>query len=164
VKESVKHRLIGAAVLIAAGVLFLPSLIKDHQQYRVDTKTQLPARPNIRVVDFNDPVRPEGIEPAKPIDEMFAVKENSSSVGAQSQLAGWVIQVASLSSLDSAKQLRDKLQAEGHRAYVRSPGDKASSGHRVLIGPKQNKDEISQIKERVDKQLNVNSIIIPFEP
>jgi DedD protein len=177
VKESVKHRLIGAAVLIAAGVLFLPSFIKDRQQYNVDINSQLPARPNIRVVDFNEPVRPEGIDPAKPADDMFAVTEpvneqevvNTQTLHTQKSVtssaaalqSGWVLQVASLSSLEGAKQLRDKLMADGQRAYLRS---NATGGHKVLIGPKHSKDELVRIKEQVDKQLNVNSLVIPFVP
>ncbi|HEY8941198.1 MAG TPA: SPOR domain-containing protein, partial [Cellvibrio sp.] len=63
-RESVKHRLIGAAVLAAIAVLFLPSFFKDRQQYQVNTESQIPGRPSITAVDFNEPVQPEGIESA----------------------------------------------------------------------------------------------------
>lgn len=63
-KESVKHRLIGGAVLAAVAVLFLPSFFKDRQQYQVDTSSHIPGRPSITAVDFNEPSRPEGVEPA----------------------------------------------------------------------------------------------------
>ncbi|MGV8838638.1 MAG: SPOR domain-containing protein, partial [Cellvibrio sp.] len=74
-RESVKHRLIGAAVLAAITVLFLPSFFKDRQQYQVDTSSHIPGRPSITAVDFNEPTRPEGIEPAPAPETMFVPDE-----------------------------------------------------------------------------------------
>lgn len=75
-RESVKHRLIGAAVLAAIAVLFLPSFFKDRQQYQVDTSSHIPGRPSITAVDFNEPTRPEGIEPAPAPETMFLPDES----------------------------------------------------------------------------------------
>lgn len=74
-KESVKHRLIGAAVLAAVAVLFLPSFFKDRQQYQVDTSSHIPSRPSITAVDFNEPKRPDGIDPAPAPETMFVPAE-----------------------------------------------------------------------------------------
>lgn len=199
-RESVKHRLIGAAVLAAIAVLFLPSFFKDRQQYQVDTSSHIPGRPSITAVDFNEPTRPEGIEPAPAPETMFlpdetdampvtqippaeqaVVAEVASSVQSVSSKATtasvpviplnaqglpdtWVIQVASLSAQEAANKLRDQLQAEGHKAYVRSvPGANATT-YRVFIGPKQDKAEAIAIKTQLDKRLKVNSLVLPFKP
>ena len=77
-RESVKHRLIGGAVLAAIAVLFLPSFFKDRQQYQVDTSSHIPGRPSITAVDFNEPTRPEGIEPAPAPENMFVPDESES--------------------------------------------------------------------------------------
>lgn len=202
-RESVKHRLIGAAVLAAIAVLFLPSFFKDRQQYQVDTSSQIPGRPSITAVDFNEPVRPEGIEPAPAPETMFVPEESESVVAAQlppaeptvaaaivsssgqsiSSTAAvieasvpemplnaqglpdtWVIQVASLSAQDSANKLRDQLQADGHKAYVRSVATANATIYRVFIGPKQDKAQALAIKSQLDKQLKVNSLVLPFKP
>jgi DedD protein len=76
----------------------------------------------------------------------------------------WVIQVASLSSLESANKLRDQLQVDGHKAYVRSASSANTVIHRVFIGPKQDKAEVLAIKSELDKRLKVNSLILPFKP
>lgn len=200
-RESVKHRLIGAAVLAAIAVLFLPSFFKDRQQYQVDTSSHIPGRPSITAVDFNEPTRPDNIEPAPAPETMFvpdeaevssvpqavSAEQLASSVTAASSVQSvssvataqtaipviplnaqglpdaWVVQVASLSSQAAANKLRDQLQAEGHKAYVRSVAG-ATTIFRVFIGPKQDKAQALAIKSQLDKQLKVNSLVLPFKP
>ncbi|WP_062067577.1 SPOR domain-containing protein [Cellvibrio sp. OA-2007] len=202
-RESVKHRLIGAAVLAAIAVLFLPSFFKDRQQYQVDTSSHIPGRPSITAVDFNEPTRPDGIEPAPAPETMFVPDEaeavavaqippaepavtaavvsssgqSVSSAAAKAETSvpdmplneqglpdTWVIQVASLSVQASANKLRDQLQAEGHKAYVRSVATANATIYRVFIGPKQDKAQALAIKSQLDKQLKVNSLVLPFKP
>lgn len=200
-RESVKHRLIGAAVLTAIAVLFLPSFFKDRQQYQVDTSSHIPGRPSITAVDFNEPARPEGIESAPAPEAMFIPDEDESiqippaedavvAVAATSSVSSvvsstasiaepsvpviplnsqglpdtWVIQVASLSVQAAANKLRDQLQAEGHKAYVRSVPGANVTIYRVFIGPKQDKAQALVIKSQLDKQLKVNSLVLPFKP
>lgn len=201
-RESVKHRLIGGAVLAAIAVLFLPSFFKDRQQYQVDTSSHIPGRPSITAVDFSEPQRPEGIESAPTPETMFVPDEDesisvdqippteqasiastaSSSVqlSSASAITGaavpviplnsqglpdtWVIQVASLSAQAAANKLRDQLQADGHKAYVRSVPTANATIYRVFIGPKQNKSEALAIKSQLDKHLKVNSLVLPFKP
>jgi len=203
VRESVKHRLIGAAVLAAIAVLFLPSFFKDRQQYQVDTGSHIPSRPSITAVDFNEPMQPEGVEPAPVPETMFvpdetevapvvqappveqsapaaasvsSVQSSVSSVAitepsvpamplnAQGLPDTWVIQVASLSAQAAANKLRDQLQADGHKAYVRSVPGASATIYRVFIGPKQDKAQALAIKSQLDKQLKVNSLVLPFKP
>ncbi len=196
-KESVKHRLIGSAVLAAVAVLFLPSFFKDRQQYQVDTHSHIPGPPNITAVAFDEPVQPDSIEPALTPETMFLPDENEQSSVAPSTIEQpvientvtgvktsvsnsssdsvpglplntkglpdtWVIQVASLGSQEAANKLRDQLQADGHKAYVRAVPNTVA--YRVFIGPKQDKAEALAIKSQLDKRLKVNSMILPFKP
>lgn len=202
-RESVKHRLIGAAVLAAIAVLFLPSFFKDRQQYQVDTSSHIPGRPSITAVGFNEPKRPEGIESAPAPESMFVPDESEAvtqippaeqvaapvaevtssaasvaSSKAASSIASvpelplnaqglpdtWVIQVASLSAQEGANKLRDQLQAEGHKAYVRAVPSANATIYRVFIGPKQDKAQAIAIKTQLDKRLKVNSLVLPFKP
>lgn len=199
-KEAVKHRLIGAAVITAIAVLFLPSFFKDRQAYQVNTESQIPDRPSITAIDFNEPEQAEGIEPAPAPETMFVPEESTalpadvmndvkpiaatSSAGAQSSIASkavtpavaemplnaqglpdaWVIQVASLGNSEAAIKLRDQLQREGHKAYIRSVDGGNSKIHRVFIGPKLDKAETLTLKTQIDKRFNVKSMVLPFNP
>ena len=207
-KESVKHRLIGAAVLAAIAVLFLPSFFKDRQQYQVNTDSQIPGRPSITAIDFNEPAQPEGIESAPAPETMFVPENDNAPVAelpvppaeaidsqsmpntqasTQAQASSsasavtvkpdqvpnlplndrglpdaWVIQVASLSSQEGANKLRDQLQAEGHKAYVRAVPSVNGNIYRVFIGPRQDKAQLQAVKAQLDKRLKVNSLVLPF--
>jgi DedD protein len=196
VRESVKHRFIGAAVLAAMAVLFLPGFFKDKQAYEVDTNSHIPTRPSITAVDFDEPERGEDPEPAPTPDAMFLPREAdalpmASDVDEPATLAGspvasatatssslndvaamplneqglpdaWVIQVASLGTLEAATKLRDQLQKDGYKAYLRSVS--GQNTHRVFIGPKLDKSKALELKAELDKRLKVNSLVLPFKP
>ncbi len=192
-REAVKHRFIGGAILVAVAVLFLPSFFKDRQQYQVDTDSQIPQRPEITTVEFNDPSSPEGIEPAPAPETMFVPDESTAvtvssaaiSSAASSGVAlpepvapivptlnlnkqglpeAWVLQVASLSTEAAANKLRDQLTAQGYKAYVRASSSGATQVYRIYVGPNLDRAQVQDTKQKLDKQLKVNSLVLPFKP
>ncbi len=208
-REAVKHRLIGAGILAAVAVLFLPSFFKDKQLYQVDTQSQIPQRPVITAVEFSDPQSPQGLEPAPEPEAMFVpeavepavadatvadpaganIHQGASSLAASSAAAqvaqsapasqstvpdlslnnqaipdAWVIQVASLSVEDKANGLRDQLLAQGYKAYVRATASGTGRVYRIYVGPNLDKAQSIALKQKLDKQLKVNSLVLPFKP
>ncbi|WP_347329561.1 SPOR domain-containing protein [Marinimicrobium locisalis] len=219
--SGLKQRLVGAIVLVAIAVIFVPTFLRERQVEPVSTKTLIPDRPPRETVTFENPEPPEDIEPAPEPETMFmpeasrspaeSGREEADETAAQvspapesgeaqlqnetqeespeeqapaetaqegpeptpepdttqSQAAqgqAWVIQVASLRSADSARDLRDKLQKQGYRAYVRSANTSAGEVSRVFIGPKISRDEAESTKAAVDKALKVDALIMRFEP
>lgn len=65
--DGLKQRLIGAVVLVAIAVIFLPSLFSGEHGRRFDARTQIPQEPETRDVVFKEPIRneamPEVVEP-----------------------------------------------------------------------------------------------------
>lgn len=197
-RYTLKHRLIGAAVLAAVAVLLLPSFFKEKKDYQVSTKSQIPARPNVVAEEFKPPQPVPNIEPAPAPETMFvpteAVTEQSvavaplagsvSSIAASvkttvaSQLSSvpamplnqhglpdaWVIQVGSFTTKEAANKLRDDLQADGQKAYVRTTTTGGSSISRVYIGPKLDRNQAMALKEQMDKRLKVKSMVMRFQP
>lgn len=53
--DGLKQRLIGALVLIAIAVIFLPSLFSGEHGRRLDTRTQIPPAPETKVVVIEQP-------------------------------------------------------------------------------------------------------------
>lgn len=188
-KDSLKQRLVGAVVLAALAVIFLPGFLKEQQIYQVDTDTQIPPQPTVPHVDFQAPQQVLDVEPAPAPETMFLPPEpepasatelsvavespqpSSNNTGILTRTSGdegipeaWVVQVASLGNKTAANKLRDELQAEGHKAYVRSITTAKGSITRVFIGPKLSKAEAMAVKAQVDKRLKVNSLVRSFEP
>lgn len=199
-RYTLKHRLIGAAVLAAVAVLVLPSFFKEKKEYQVNTKTQIPAQPNIVAEEFKSPQPVPNIEPAPAPETMFVPTEGmsespvaslpetaslssvASSVKAVSATSAhassvpamplnqqglpeaWVVQVGSFATKDAANKLRDDLQADGQKAYVRTTTTNGSSISRVYIGPKLDKAQALALKEQMDKRLKVKSLVMRFQP
>jgi DedD protein len=205
VRYTLKHRLIGAAVLAAVAVLLLPSFFKEKKDYQVNTKSQIPARPNLVAEEFKPPQPVPNIEPAPAPETMFvpteaapeqaaiasassaavsvshssaptvtaAVKPAASahaasvpamSLNAQGLPDAWVVQVGSFTTKEAANKLRDDLQEDGQKAYVRTTTSGAGSISRVYIGPKLDRAQAQAIKEQMDKRLKVKSMVMRFQP
>lgn len=202
-KDALKQRLVGAVILAAIAVIFLPSFFKEQQVYTIDTDTQIPDQPALASVEFKAPEQVSDIEPASAPEAMFqppviaqvppepnreddkaneAVKEPEVkmstpvtqeddskkvpqlSLEADGIPAAWVIQVASLTNKEAANKLRDELQADGHKAYVRSISTANGTVTRVFIGPKLDKAEAQAVKAQIDERLKVKSLVRRFEP
>jgi DedD protein len=71
VTSNLKQRLVGAFVLAAIAVIFLPSFVKENQPYRVDQHSRVPVQPDITPIRFNPPETPQDIEPAPAPETMF---------------------------------------------------------------------------------------------
>lgn len=200
-----KQRLVGAVVLVAVAVIFLPSVLRQQQPEPVDVRTQIPDPPAMESLRFAVPEPPPNIDPAPAPETMFVPEETTQPVvdsveqiaesaperetsptsdqeGAPAQpsqnppqtaapeatdssdRAAWVIQVASLSSTEGARRLRDRLQEQGYKAYVRSVMINGNEVSRVYIGPKLERSAADAIKADIDQQLQVNALVLRFQP
>lgn len=227
-KDALKQRLVGAVVLAALAVIFLPGFFREQKAPDVDIATQIPPQPGVPHVDFEVPQPDADIQPAPDPETMFLSAEDESGaeqspvpgqnpepdfpnqgpsaeslpkselpvpgvvgssvdtqdtasktpepstpapesvpdlpLGADGIPAAWVVQVASLGNLQAATKLRDELQTEGHKAYVRTVTTPNGKVTRVFIGPKLDKAEALAIKAKVDQRLKIKSLVRRFEP
>lgn len=199
-RYTLKHRLIGAAVLAAVAVLLLPSFFKEKKDFQVSTKSEIPSRPNIVAEEFKAPQPVPNIEPAPAPETMFVPTESASeptpavaesasvsslaasSMPSEKVVSGdvssvpsmplnqkglpeaWVVQVGSFTTKEAANKLRDDLQADGQKAYVRTTTGASGAISRVYIGPKLDKNQAMAVKEQMDKRLKVKSMVMRFQP
>jgi len=71
VDDGLKQRLVGAVVLSAVAVLFVPVLFDQHDKHKVDTVSQIPAMPDVEPVNYQSPTKVEGIDQAPKPEQMF---------------------------------------------------------------------------------------------
>jgi DedD protein len=76
----------------------------------------------------------------------------------------WILQVASVSSLDKAEQLRQKLLQKDHKAYTRKVKSDGRELYRVYIGPKFERARLEAIQGEVDREFGVKSLIVRYVP
>ncbi len=73
--SGVKQRLIGACVLIASAVIFLPSLLERPAEQTLDTTSEIPPEPSFTLYPHTSPQPPQGIEPPPDQSELFVPKQ-----------------------------------------------------------------------------------------
>lgn len=187
--DGIKQRLIGAVVLVALGVIFVPSLLNREGRREVDLTTQVPPEPVVmpRPLEIPDPTPPANIPTPKPIDDNYSHQEqiaaleqdqtNASEVSDDESAPvttsglnedgipyAWSIQVSSFESEANANAFERQLQDAGFTAYIRSTEANGTAVHRVFVGPKINRQTALETKAEIDKRFNTQALLIEFKP
>lgn len=205
-----KQRMVGALVLVALAVIFLPMLFsrEDEQRHVVVEAPAAPqpsALPQVQVepvvvpepqplpqgsVPVDDlvvqqaapaapiapsvPATPASVvvnkpaptpkpapvpAPAQPV--VSAKPDTSQSrVDANGLSVSWSVQLASLSSRESAENLQKTLRSQGYNAYIRS----AEGKNRVFVGPLIERAEADRLRDLLGRQQNLKGFVVRFQP
>ncbi|WLG48834.1 SPOR domain-containing protein [Pseudomonas sp. FP1742] len=211
--KAYKQRMVGALVLVALAVIFLPMLFSrqdEQRQVTVDAPAapHAPAMPQVQVEpvvvpepqalpqepvpsdeDIAEqqapstpiapsapvapappaakpvtppapvakpvpaPAQPIAAAPAKPVATPSRVDANGLSVS-------WSVQLASLSSRESAESLQKTLRSQGYNAYIRSSDGK----NRVFVGPLIERAEADRLRDLLSRQQNLKGFVVRFQP
>jgi len=188
VDDGLKQRLVGALVLVALGVLFVPVLFEPENRRVVDRTTQIPPAPQVTPLVLKDPVRNDAIEAVKPAGEMYellpepdaanaALKQSTETTKAAPPASpdrrvldergipkAWAVQVASFNTEKRARVLRDQLLDQDYPAFTRTLETSKGRMTRVYVGPKINRDKALKLKATLDKSLKIDSLVVKFSP
>lgn len=175
--EGLRQRLVGALVLVALGVIFLPMLLDLGGSYEVDTASRIPPVPAIEPIVVAPAKIPENIpvakQPAFPLDrEEESVPEMSSTdtpiqeprLSEAGLPEAWVLQVGSFRDQTNAEELKAKLVDAGFTAFVRVVNVDRGKNYRVLVGPKVLKEKILADQRVIEKKFAIKSLLLKFEP
>ncbi|MGE8416296.1 MAG: SPOR domain-containing protein [Pseudomonas sp.] len=200
-----KQRMVGALVLVALAVIFLPMLFsrEDEQRHVVVEAPAAPqpsALPQVQVepvvvpepqplpqgsVPADEPVVQQApsapIAPSAPVAPApVAVSKpapapkpapaqpiasarpdtSQSRVDANGLSVSWSVQLASLSSRESAENLQKTLRSQGYNAYIRS----AEGKNRVFVGPLIERAEADRLRDLLGRQQNLKGFVVRFQP
>ena len=175
--ERLKRRVVGAAVLVVAVVVFVPMLLDQAKEAPEPPRGSIPPvlpqpRPpvppegaGVRVVPLNRPVpapaapisRPKPAKAAKPAPAREKVPAKAAAA-VPPVTSGFAIQLGSFSKADNALGLRDTLKAKGYRAYVKTSG----AITRVYVGPQQSRAEAAKALEKLLADTKMKGIVVNF--
>jgi len=213
--KAYKQRMVGALVLVALAVIFLPMLFSRQDEQRQITveapvTPQAPSVPPVQVepvavpepqalpqepVPSDDEVAqqaapstsiapaapapapaPAPVPAAKPIAPVVPKTPPSqpivpapatskpdtaqSRVDANGLSVSWSVQLASLSSRESAEALQKNLRSQGYNAYIRSGDGK----NRVFVGPLIERAEADRLRDLLDRQQKLKGFVVRFQP
>jgi len=185
-KLRLKQRLVGAVVLVALAVIFLPMLFDGPQppQSQVllepipqapgadyvprkitldvpDLSTTQPRMPAQEVPEIKQVVAPD--PDAVPEPEPSAPKPASKPAPAPAPVAkgsGWVVQVGSFSNPDNAHALRDRLIGMGFEAYAEPvSGADGKRAMRVRVGPEADRLLAEALRTQLKNKAELDGIL-----
>ena len=215
--KAYKQRMVGALVLVALAVIFLPMLFSrqdEQRQVTVDAPAapQAPSVPPVQVEPVavpepqalpqepvpsdeelaeqpaapSTPIAPAPATPAPaapskpavapvPVPAAPAIKpapsqpitaapakpdKTQSRVDANGLSVSWSVQLASLTSRESAENLQKTLRSQGYNAYIRS----ADGKNRVFVGPLIERAEADRLRDLLGRQQNLKGFVVRFQP
>ncbi|MBP8171101.1 MAG: SPOR domain-containing protein [Pseudomonas sp.] len=183
--KGLRQRMVGALVLVALAVIFLPMLFsREDQLQRV--VVEAPAMPHAapppsaelepvvvpQVADLPQEPVPGAAAPAPaaPVEAPAAVVEPAavvdlapppvSRLDANGLAVSWSVQLASLSNRASAESLQQTLRGKGYNAYIRN----VEGMNRVFVGPVIERAEAERLRDQLTRLQKLNGFVVRFQP
>lgn len=178
-----KHRIIGAVVVVALVVIFVPMILSQRdapppvltaptvQGAAEETKvaiTKVPPPPAL-----SEPIKvvtPEPVEPApvkavsatpKPVASAKATPANTAKQSAVAN-SGWVVQVGTFSNTANASRLEQKLRAAGQPVHAEQLQMENGKAVRLRVGPFRDRATAVKAQERIQKDVDVKGVVLAF--
>ena len=177
--ERLKQRLVGAAVLVLAAVVFVPMLLDQGgggsqpptgiipQQPPEFVSPPLPADATARTVPLDSnrsaTAPAPAARPAPPVEQPATKTVTRPAPVAPApresgMKSGFAVQVGSFSKVDNARGLRDKLVARGYTAMAKTSG----SVTRVYVGPQSSRAEAEKVLKKLLADFELKGIVVNF--
>lgn len=165
---ALKQRLVGAIVLMALAVIFLPMLLDGSgTPETLDVEVEIPERgekPESRFEEpdvtagLDDPVEggeTESEPPETVTDDVDA--ESGTDVAA---VTGWVVQVGSFTRESNALVLRDRLRDDDYAAFVQKGESDGNTVWRVRVGPVPEESEAREIAQQLEAERGKPALVM----
>jgi len=181
-KKRARRRLIGAITLVTLMVLLLPMLLDGEpkpvsQDINIQIQTPNGGSFASRVIPVPEKtgtaeaaVKPQQIEitTPPPAPKPSADKEtattaqgkNEKTPKAENKSGAYVVQLAAFAHKDNAKQLQQKLSANGIRSYTEVLKTAHGEKTRVRAGPYESRNEAEKVLDQI-KALGLNGVVTP---
>jgi DedD protein len=163
--KTLQQRLIGAILLVALGVIFIPVLLDGSGfKSRNSRSIEMPPEPEF------PPLSEITLEPVVPTHvkqksaNTTVKKSESSKPKTKTALKqpgnAFALQVSTVTIKDNAYALRDKLRKDGYSAYVESSTKNGKTSYRVRIGPELDISRLKKMKATLSKEKGLDGFIV----
>ena len=180
-----KQRLLGAIVLVALAVIFIPMLLSGGRDTEMPVfGSNVPERSaeikNIQHIDITEskqteakPINPKSIPIANGVPEPEVVKEEKPNVLVEtiSELTKeenkshiketvWAVQVGSFTKQSNALGLKEKLRKKKIHAFVERIMKNNKATYRVRVGPEISREKAEALKQKLKKEFKLNGLVV----
>ena len=183
-REDLKKRLIGAAVLASLAVIFIPMLLEeetviDSNIYSTNIPKRIkPSEPapviqtekldHIREKhDYGTSIQPSKDAEVKDIvdsstDAASVSATESKPVSTRTGLTSWMVQVGSFSSQENANKIVAQLRKAGYDTHLETAQVNNRKLFRVRVGPEIDRNNADRIAKEVSKKFFVNAKVLRY--
>ena len=157
-EKTLQQRLVGAAVLVALGVILIPALLDGSGfKSRHDRSIDIPVKPLLPTLK-EEKLKPVAI--ATPVDIRKKRVEQKKKDNPPKSIESWTLQVGTFSKEANALAFRDDLQKQGYLAYSEMTESEGKKSYRVRIGPELEKTKLEKLKEKLKAEKKIDGYIL----
>ncbi|OGI43351.1 MAG: hypothetical protein A2150_00735 [Candidatus Muproteobacteria bacterium RBG_16_64_11] len=184
-----KHRIVGAVILVALAVIFLPMILNKQPEppavapiagipptdSKVVTAPVAPREPAPAAEPAKEPApavkepvsEPPAVKPAAPAAKPATPEKKPDKPAVKNKPAakvekGWVVQVGVFASAENAKHLRDKLRKQGFAAEIDNLTVDAKSMARVRVGPYRDNAAAKTAQAHLQNEAGVKGVVLAY--
>ncbi|TAM46940.1 MAG: hypothetical protein EPN55_03915 [Gammaproteobacteria bacterium] len=166
---NLKHRIIGAVILVSLAVIFLPIIFSEREPpAELKAISEIPGRGATSGVPSAPAPSSAEYAPPAPVSEIStAVPEKTPAVPAPEKAPakaavvgakpakGWAVQVGVFANTANAAKLADKLKGQGHHVLLENIAQGSEKRVRLRVGPFADKVAAQQAQARIQKASGV---------
>ena len=172
-QEKFKHRLIGAIVLMALAVIFVPMIFSGSETERRSYTTDIPPAPgitpaqSISVLDLKAEMQARRRDntatlPVEIRDDTDYAQLDDPILDQNGLPIGWSLQVASFRDRENALNLRRDIRSLGHGGYVLKSHTNEGLFYQVLVGPSLDRTALMRTGEALAAQMDLAVQIVRY--
>ena len=181
-----KKRIVGAIVLVALAVIFVPMFLSSEKPYDDGMPTfgsNIPPQPDslaeLQAEKLEPSVPKPDVQPVAriPVDQQTGkikpddiqvitpekpVQQTSDPVATKPAVSGtsYAVQVASFRSRKNAIKLRDKLRDKSFRSFVEAIRTEKGIRYRVRVGPEINRTAAEKTRQKIKQQFKLSGLVV----
>ena len=176
----------GAAVLVAVAVIFIPIIFTDSQETEVISGSNIPVKPetnfNSRIVPVIESDDKDSSAPIVQKDDGLIIEqkvvaekvildretdtkeepETESDVNTTVGVSAWIIQLGSFTDEENAQSLNIKLREAGYPAFVEPLKRNGKTSYRVRVGPEIKRSEADKLLKKLKEKMKLDGIVVSY--
>ena len=155
-----QQRIVGAIVLVALGVIFIPALLdgsgyKSRQVQDIEIKDK-PEFPPLKQKKLRPIVTPL----AEIKTKQDKALESDPKKPHKKVIKSFALQVGTFSSNENAEKLRDTLRKAGYTTFVQKSQSKGKTSYKVRVGPEVEMSLLNKWKKDLSKSHKIDAYVV----
>lgn len=142
-----KQRILGAIILVAVIVIFVPMILEKHP-LQLHSVSDLPNSPEVKAPPL--------------VGAAGFTKQTQMNQVVTPVAQAWVLQLGSFNSKRRAETLANQLRSSGYSSYVYTVTINKQALTRVYVGPELRPERIAQVQKDLKNKLGLKGTIVPF--